>query len=289
MITSVTVTYNPDIECLKRQLISLTTQVDQCLIIDNASYNAGQIENLAKDYDCNLIKLGKNHGLAHAQNTGIDHAIMCGAQYILLLDQDSILDVKFVENMKYTYLKYNVGVLGPSFYDPVNKKLYPGTRYRGPFISRSIINEVTDVTFVIASGSFFSVDVFRKVGNMAEELFVDYIDVEWSLRAKKNGFRVAMTNKALMAHTIGDKRINIFGRTISVHSPLRRYYLVRNSFYMLRLSYVPIGYKIREIFFNFIRSIISLIISDKKKDTIFKIFQGLNDGFRRKYGSYEDR
>jgi len=289
LITSVTVTYNPNIECLKRQLISLTAQVDLCLIIDNGSYNAGQIENLAKDYDCNLIKLGKNHGLAHAQNTGIDHAIMCGAQYILLLDQDSILDVKFVENMKYTYLKYNVGILGPSFYDPINKKLYPGTCYRGPFISRSIISEVTDVTFVIASGSFFSVDVFRKVGNMAEELFVDYIDVEWSLRAKKNGFRVAMTNKALMAHTIGDKRINIFGRTISVHSPLRRYYLVRNSFYMLRLSYVPIGYKIREIFFNFIRSIISLIISDKKKDTISKIFQGLNDGFRRKYGSYEDR
>ena len=38
-----------------------------------------------------------------------------GTQYLLLLNQDSILKEKFSENMKDIYTKYNVGILGPSF------------------------------------------------------------------------------------------------------------------------------------------------------------------------------
>ncbi|EEZ4381539.1 glycosyltransferase family 2 protein [Escherichia whittamii] len=288
MISSITVTYNPDIECLRQQLLSVCKQVDLCVIVDNGSNNIIEIKNLNHEFDFYLIQFNENYGLAYAQNRGIEYAMSLGTQYLLLLDQDSILKDKFSENMKYIYTKYNVGILGPSFYDPQNNKVYFGTCYKGPFISRKPIGEVTDVTFVIASGSFFSSDVFKKIGGMKSELFVDYIDVEWSLRAKNMGYRVCMTNRALMAHTIGDSRITILGRTISVHSPLRRYYLVRNSFYMLRLHYVPMGYKIREIFFNFLRSIISLAISDNKVNVLTKIGQGIYDGIRGRYGNYKN-
>ncbi|EHP6054889.1 TPA: glycosyltransferase family 2 protein [Escherichia coli] len=289
MISSVTVTYNPDIECLRQQLLSVRKQVDLCVIVDNGSNNIIEIKKLNYEFDFYLIQFDDNYGLAYAQNSGIEYAISSGTEYLLLLDQDSILKDEFSKNMKHIYIKYNVGILGPSFYDPQNNKIYFGTCYKGPFISRKSIGEVTDVTFVIASGSFFSSDVYKKIGGMKSELFVDYIDVEWSLRAKNMGYRVCMTNRALMAHTIGDSRITIFGRTISVHSPIRRYYLVRNSFYMLRLHYVPIGYKVREIFFNCLRSMISLIISDKKGNVITKLGQGIYDGIRGKYGDYKDR
>ena len=289
MNSSVTVTYNPDIECLKKQLQSLANQVDFCTVVDNGSSNIDEIEAMLTYLHFDLVKLDKNYGLAYAQNYGIKLAIEKGALYLLLLDQDSILDNGFVNSLKSIYLKYNVGILGASFYDPHKNNVYPGTSYKGPFISRDKINEITDVTFVIASGSFFSKEAFQKIGCLKNELFVDYIDVEWSLRAKYLGYRVAMTNKATMSHTIGDARINILGRTISQHSALRRYYLVRNSFYMLRLKYVPGGYKLRELFLNVLRSAIALVLNKNKKDTAKKIMQGIADGVRGKYGSYYDR
>ena len=255
MISSVTVTFNPDILCLEKQFLSLQGQIDSAVIIDNGSRNYEEIKDLAEKFNFVLISFPENMGLSHAQNIGftlvhpcsrqqdigIENAISRGAEYLLLLDQDSVLGANFISAMSKMYTQNNVGILGPSFYDPHTNEFYWGTNYIGPFIKRTPIEEITDVTYVIASGSFFSSEVYEKVGKMEEALFVDYIDVEWALRAKKLGYRVAMTNQASMAHTIGDSRLNLLGRKISVHSPMRRYFLVRNSFFMIRKSYIPVG------------------------------------------------
>ncbi|MFQ2553070.1 glycosyltransferase family 2 protein [Aeromonas caviae] len=286
-ISSVTVTYNPEVDLLVEQLNSLKDQVDFIIVVDNGSINVSDIESIIKNYRAVLVKINENKGLSYAQNVGIARAIDDGSQYLLLLDQDSILQQNFVKNICDIYIESGVGILGPVFYDPNNLELYKGTNYIGPFIRTTKIGRTTDVTYVIASGSFFSTDVFKKVGPMNEELFVDYIDVDWSLRAKMLGYRVAMTNVAKMSHTIGDARIKLFGRTISVHSPLRRYFLVRNSFFMIRQPYIPLGYKIRESIFNFIRVFISLYTSKEKKITLSMSFQGIKDGVRGNYGPYK--
>ncbi|CZV62296.1 rhamnosyltransferase [Enterobacter cloacae] len=287
MISSVTVTYNPDLDCFKAQLQSLQQQLDHCVIVDNGSKNIAGIEILCQLFQYDLIKLDTNRGLSCAQNIGIENAISRGADYLLLLDQDSVLGTNFISAMSKVYTHYNVGILGPSFYDPHTNEFYWGTNYIGPFIKRTPIQEITDVTYVIASGSFFSSDVYKKVGKMEEALFVDYIDVEWALRAKKVGYRVAMTNQASMAHTIGDSRLNLLGRKISVHSPMRRYFLVRNSFFMIRKPYIPVGYKIREVFLNFARAAISLILNKEKKKTLIMIFYGICDGVSGRFGPFK--
>lgn len=286
MISSVTVTYNPDIDCFKAQLQSLQHQLDNCVIVDNGSKNVDEIESLCQQFQYDLIKLNTNRGLSYAQNIGIEDAISHGANYLLLLDQDSVLGDDFIMAMSKIYAQYNVGILGPSFYDPNTNEFYWGTNYIGPFIKRTPIQEITDVTYVIASGSFFSSEVFKKVGKMEEALFVDYIDVEWALRAKKLGYRVAMTNRASMAHTIGDSRLNLLGRKISIHSPMRRYFLVRNSFFMIRKPYIPVGYKIREVFLNFARAGISLVLNKEKKKTLMMIFYGISDGLSGRFGPF---
>ncbi|WP_148242174.1 rhamnosyltransferase [Enterobacter asburiae] len=287
MISSVTVTFNPDILCLEKQFLSLQDQIDDAVIVDNGSQNFDDVKDLANRFNFVLISLPVNMGLSHAQNIGIENSLSRGANYLLLLDQDSVLGANFISAMSKVYTQYNVGILGPSFYDPHTNEFYWGTNYIGPFIKRTPIQEITDVTYVIASGSFFSSDVYKKVGKMEEALFVDYIDVEWALRAKKVGYRVAMTNQASMAHTIGDSRLNLLGRKISVHSPMRRYFLVRNSFFMIRKSYIPVGYKIREVFLNFARAAISLILNKEKKKTLIMIFYGICDGVSGRFGPFK--
>jgi rhamnosyltransferase len=287
VISSVTVTFNPDILCLEKQFLSLQNQIDDAVIVDNGSQNYNDVKELANRYNFVLISLPVNMGLSHAQNIGIENAISRDANYLLLLDQDSVLGANFIIAMNRVYTQYNVGILGPSFYDPHTNEFYWGTNYIGPFIKRTPIQEITDVTYVIASGSFFSSEVYKKVGKMEEALFVDYIDVEWALRAKKVGYRVAMTNQASMAHTIGDSRLNLLGRKISIHSPMRRYFLVRNSFFMIRKSYIPVGYKIREVFLNFARAVISLILNKEKKKTLMMIFYGISDGVSGRFGPFK--
>lgn len=291
-IFSITVTYNPDIDLLKRQLSSLSDNIENIIIVDNGSLNHNEIELLSQELCLNIrcVFLDKNYGLAYAQNVGIDQAINAGAEYILLLDQDSVLDKGFIKEIYSIYTQLanegvKVGAVGPTFYDPNTNKDYLPSRYVGPFIVKDEPSAHSPVTFLIASGCFFAVDVYNDVGVMNEQLFVDYIDVDWSLRCKDKDYEVFITKNARMAHTIGDDRRSILGRTISIHSPQRRYFLVRNSFFMLRQHYVPIGYKIRELFFNFLRAIVGVIYSKERANTIKFIFKGIKDGISNKLGA----
>ncbi|MGL9750644.1 MAG: hypothetical protein ACR5LC_03620 [Symbiopectobacterium sp.] len=128
-------------------------------------------------------------------------------------------------------------------------------------MKRIDVNDITEATFIIASGCLIRMEILDRVGIMKEELFIDYIDIKWFLRAKSLGYEIFISPYAKMAHSIGDRRTSIMGRSVSVHNPIRRYYLTRNSFYLMRLSYVPLGYKLREAIFNVLRIAVSIATS----------------------------
>lgn len=298
-VCAVIVTFNPEIEVLKNQYYSVRSQADYIVYIDNSSRD---IEAL-KDFFLNELGTGnnkstviyntKNEGLGFAQNQGMKIAKEIKATHILLLDHDSVLDSSFLENLlmaeeKLLMQNINVAAIGPTYFNKKTGEVYPITKYVGPFIKRispeNLLSPV-EASFIISSGSLMRTSVLDIIGMMNEELFVDYIDVEWSFRAKKRGFGVYVSPKAFMDHQIGDNRVSIFGRMISVHSPIRRYYLTRNSIFMLRCPYVSWGYKLREFVFNIFRIFIfSLISQDRIKYLKFS-FRGLKDGIKGKFGS----
>ncbi|WP_338883818.1 rhamnosyltransferase [Xenorhabdus sp. TH1] len=292
-VTAILVTFNPDLKSFGQVIDSISTQVKYLIIVDNGSKDISEIKKVAVATGCNFILLEQknNIGLASAQNIGIEYVKHnLNTSHIILFDQDSIINTDFIIHLLEEEQRLNengvrVGAIGPSFYDPDNNNVYPATVYNGPFIQRvELKDEPVEATFLIASGCLIKMAVLNDVGKMLDDLFIDYIDVEWSLRAKKKGYKVFITPKASMAHTIGDKRVSIFGRTISSHSSFRRYFLVRNSFLMIRLSYIPFGYKLREIVFNFIRIIIGFATSSQKKVFIKYTIAALKDGFLKKFG-----
>lgn len=286
-VAVITVTYNPCLIKLEEQIRSIT-HMKELIIVDNGSSNIENIKILQRKFNFKLLALGANYGIAKAQNVGLSHAISLGAEHALLLDQDSVLEKDFLINIYNVYKDFDCDILGPVFFDSLSKVEYKGSKYIGPFIKREPVGKLEDVTFIIASGSFFSLDVFSLVGGMEESLFIDYVDVDWSLRAKAKGYKVQMTNRAKMSHDIGDSRTKLFGREISIHSPIRRYYLIRNSFFMIRKSYVPLGYKIREVIFNVLRFFVSLTFSQNKKSVLKYSFRGVKDGLSGKFGPYSN-
>ncbi|MDF2515194.1 MAG: rhamnosyltransferase [Sphingobacterium sp.] len=295
-ISAITVTYNPDISLLERQINSLIGQIGCIILVDNGSKNIDEIKSLIRHVEKNgLVRVMahynvSNVGLAAAQNKGIELSKGIDDTHVLLLDQDSVLESDFVANLissESTLIAsgVKVGAIGASYYNKKTGEVYPITKYWGPFIERVIpTTEAVEATFIIASGSLIAHHVIDEVGKMEEKLFIDYIDVEWAFRAKSQGYRIFASPIAKMEHNIGDSRTSVFGRKISVHSPLRRYYLYRNSIFMLNNKSIDSGYKIREITFNFMRFIVFMCLSKEKSKYLKYSFYGVVDGIRGRSG-----
>lgn len=291
-VFSVSVTYNPDLDLLNRQIDSLTDQVHGIVMVDNGSSNISELKDffltkqigIKKDFI--IVYNGKNVGLGAAQNIGIKAAIESGSSDVLLLDQDSVLSNDFISNLlatrkELTDKKIKVGAIGPIYYNEVTQEMYPITRFFGPFIKRIKPTEKPEeASFLIASGCFINMEVLKEVGLMNEKLFIDCIDVDWSFRARAMGYKLFASPKVMMMHTIGEKRLNVVGRSIAVHSPFRRYYLFRNSVFMVKNRNIPIGYKIREIVFNTLRLIVYFTVSGERVKYLKYSFNGFKDGIK---------
>lgn len=291
-IYSISITYNPDIALLNRQIESLYSQVQGIVIVDNGSANFDELNNylISKQNDIKrefiVIYNNKNTGLGYAQNTGIKTAIQNGASDILLLDQDSVLEENLIINLiadreilEKDYKR--VGAMGPVYYSEITNQAYPITKFWGPFIKRLTPTTLPEeASFLIASGCLINNNVIKDVGMMNEELFIDFIDIDWCFRARAKGYSMYASPKAKMMHTIGEKRMNVAGRSIAVHSPLRRYYLFRNSIFMVRDKNIPIGYKVREITFNTLRLIVYFSVSRDRFKYLKYSVSGFIDGIK---------
>jgi len=294
-IYAIVVTFNPDIALLQRQYDSLANQVEGIVYVDNGSDNIEQIKHaFSQKENVMLIENETNNGLGDAQNQGINQAKKNNCTHVLILDHDSVLENDFIAKLleeENRLLENNskVGAIGPIYYNEKTGEIYPITRYIGPFIKRIIPDsKPVEASFLIASGCLIRVDVLNDVGLMNEELFIDYIDVEWSFRARNKGYKLYATPSAKMSHTVGDKRTSVFGRTISVHSPIRRYYLYRNSIYMMRCPYISWGYKLREFTFNVLRFCIFMVLSSDRKMYLKYSLKGYRDGLKGKMGKLSD-
>lgn len=294
-IVAVVVTYNPSVVEIKEQLEAIISEGISVVVIDNASTNIDELATQLLGFDSAFLTIHRNTenlGLAAGQNLGIVEARRRHASHVMFFDQDSVPQPGFSQALlstedELTRRGEKFSAIGPATYDPATSDYYPITRYIGPFIRRHYPkgNTLVEATFLISSGSLIRMQVLDEVGTMRSELFIDYIDVEWCLRARKFGYRCFVASSARMSHRIGDARIRIFGRTISAHSPLRRYYLIRNSFLMLRLEFVPVSYKLREIILNLLRVSIFFYLSKDRMNYVRLMRRAVADGVAGRYGS----
>ncbi len=263
-------------------------------MIDNASTNFFEIESQICGIDSTSLAVQRNVenvGLAEGQNLGIAEARRRNASHVIFFDQDSVPEAGFKQALLSTEEALMMrgrrfSAVGPATYDPTTLQYYPITKYVGPFIRRHYPqgSEPVEATFLMSSGSLIRMHVLNEVGAMRAELFIDYIDVEWCLRARSLGYRCFVASAARMSHRIGDARIRFLGRTISAHSSLRRYYLIRNSFLILRLTYVPLSYKLREVTLNLLRLSVFLYLSKDRPNYLRLMYRAVADGVAGRYG-----
>ena len=90
---------------------------------------------------------------------------------------------------------------------------------------------------MISSGSLFSRALIEAVGLHDEPLFIDYVDHEICLRARKRGFRNLKVFDAILDHRFGDSDpVRVLGRPVYLanYSPMRHFYAARNRVIVIR-------------------------------------------------------
>lgn len=241
-VTAVVVSHRPD-TALGSVLDAALAQCASVVVVDNGSGIEVQdrLRARAKTSDGRMVFIANpdNRGLATAQNQGIKRALDDGADWVLLLDDDSIPDPNMVTAMLGAWRgltdRRRVGLLAPRLTDREATLKPHLLTARGRFdLTRGVLGSGSIVrhgVFAIASGSLVRAHVFQVVGLMADNFFIDYVDVEFCLRLRSAGFEVVGVGDAVLRHRLGEYHEGrVLGRRVALntHSARRRYYIHRN-------------------------------------------------------------
>lgn len=254
-VVGVIVTFHPCIERLTGLLSTLCLQVHLVVVIDN-----GSTRNIKAWLTNQLnpkvhgIFLDENRGIAAAQNMGILWAKEQCASHVLLLDQDSLPASEMVSQLleaanKIASFTYKIAAVGPRFQDGRQNRRTPFSQVRGIRMIRAKCDDTSSiirVDYLIASGCLIPLSVFDAVGMMREDFFIDYVDIEWGLRAKGQGFTSFGVCSAGMLHDLGEAPIKLAGRAFPVRGPLRHYYMFRNAVWLYCNLPVPFNWKLTD-------------------------------------------
>lgn len=283
-VVCVVVTFNPDEDILREQTKQLNTQVSTIVWVDNNS--SVPVGALATELGVHFLPLPENRGVACAQNIGIEWAKRCSADAILLMDHDSIPASDMVSKLWIAMKSMPaVAAVGPHYEDPrgASGSFTPFVQIKGLSMHRLYRQTLVDsveVDHLIASGCLIRMSAWAQIGPMSEKLFVDFVDVEWCLRARSLGWTVHGVWTAFMSHTIGHEVITRFGRKFRVHSPNRIYFHIRNGLVLYRQSWIPLNWKLVSAYRLLLKVGFYVVLSSDRTAYVQSVAQGVRDGLR---------
>ncbi|WP_118184201.1 glycosyltransferase family 2 protein [Paraburkholderia phosphatilytica] len=292
---AVVVTYEPDLESLLRLTAQLSNQAQMLFIVDNASSNAAHwVAQVEKD-TCRVIHLTVNMGIAHALNVGFQAAhALPQVEFCAIFDQDSDLSADLIDRLEgyqdQLRKRGPVAQIGPYFYEHNREQFLPFIEFKRGVPRRKYDaggGTWTTADYLISSGSLISIDAIRAIGDLDETLFIDYVDIEWGLRAKAKGYQSYGAYDVRMDHRIGDAALDVAGVKLAMHKPLRRYYYYRNALLLCRRPYIPLMWKINECVRLGAKFFIFGALSPRRRADLSMMIQGIKDGLRGVSGKFD--
>lgn len=194
---------------LAQDYASLTT-----LLVDNASSD-GSGERLRVRYpQIRYLNTGANLGYTGGNNRGIAYALERGAEYLLILNNDTVVEPDCVSLLvESTRGLDKVGVVAPKIlcYDDPGLIWYAGGDYsvaRTVGIHRRAFQrdtpdegaQIVEVTFATGCAFLMPAGVARETGGFRDEFFMYCEDVELSLRLNREGYRLYYQPAARLLH-----------------------------------------------------------------------------------------
>lgn len=265
-------------------------------LIDNGSSDdsISRLEALRGE-KVELVESGKNLGFSGGNNIGIAMALKEGFDYVLLLNNDTVVDKMFLnELMSVAESEEKIGIVGSKiyFYDEPDRIWYGGGRFswlgggrhlqycemdKNPGDKKPKETEyMTGCVFLIRS------KIIMTVGDLCEDFFMYYEDTDWSLRVKRAGYKIMYAPASKVYHKISRSASKL-------SNPLIHYYHIRNALLLSKRQAPKIilpGIYLWS-FFHYLKQILKLIIMPSKRDVSRMIMRGIKDFYRGRFGQYE--
>lgn len=247
------------LESIAKMRIPNDTQLET-IVIDNGSSD-GSVEVLSKAFpSVTILALSHNLGFTGGNNTGMQYAMKKNADYVWLLNNDTIVDTNALSLVE-AFRDGDVGVAGSKIYFApgheyhkaryVKKDVGRVFWYAGGLVdwdnmyaSHKGVDEVDagqydtseDTMFVTGCSMMIKRSVIEAIGMLDDRFYLYLEDLDFGLRAKKAGFRLVYFPKSVVWH------VNA-GSSGGAGNPIHEYYITRNRLW-IGLRYASIRTKL---------------------------------------------
>ncbi len=201
--------------CL-RSLKKISYPCYEVVLVDNGSTD-DSVNAVKEEFpEIEIIENKRNLGVAGGRNVGINYVQEKGTDYVLLLDNDTIVDKDFITEMvKVGEEDERVGILTGKiyFYSEPDKIWCAGcslSLYRRHIsaigydeMDRGQYDEIREVDHVAGCCLMIKKKVIDEIG-LLDQNFIEYFteDTDWCLRAKKKGYKVVYVPRSKIWHHV---------------------------------------------------------------------------------------
>jgi GT2 family glycosyltransferase len=276
--------WNDTIECVD-SLLNNTYENFEVVIVDNKSTNDSIVKIKGKYDDHNQVKIivsSKNSGYAGGNNIGIEYALRNEADYILVINNDTILPNTLLADLIHkAQEKEQIGVISTKIMFSDDKTLWYAGGYFSPKkasgyhigigeADQGQYDEPKEVQFLTGCLLFIPKQIIDDVGYLDDVFFLYGEDLDYSLKVLRKGYKLyyepsmKIIHKVSASHKKSDEKV----------SPILMRYSNRNRFIICK-RWLKVSEKF-SFFIYFILSRLFLSIMNRNRVFLSGIAEGIN-------------
>jgi len=235
------------IKCLE-SMHAVTYANYDIMIVDNGSTD-GSVVCLRERYpEIDIIENTENLGFAGGNNVGITKAMDRSADYVLLLNNDVVVDLEFLQELvDVAESDQEVGFVGPKIY----YESYKGKRDVIEFAGARLNirrgdshhigqneadvgqhDKIREVDYITGACLLVKKEVIRKIGLIDPVYFMYWEDADWQIRGKKMGYKSVYVPASKVWHKI----------SAASGGETKAYFLTRNRFLFMKKNFSRSAY-----------------------------------------------
>ena len=290
---------NDTLECLDSAR-EIEYENYEIVVVDNGSEDESVQAIRSKYKDVIIIENGANLGFAEGNNVGIKYALLHEADYVFLLNNDTVVEPGVIRNLlQASKARPDAGIFGAKiyYYHEPNKIWYAGTSWMpkkarfthlgsNQIDDQSSWREVKETAYACGCALLIKTDVIRKIGMLEPKYFLTWEETEWCYRARRAGFECLFVPNAVVWHKVSSSFTG--GGKGSLH----RYFMERNRLLWIErnlpfIEAFEIYRKVilKEIYLN-LRGYISPKSSKQQRLKCKVNLTALRDYILRKFGDF---
>ncbi|MCM1284298.1 MAG: glycosyltransferase [Clostridium sp.] len=271
-ILAAIVAFNPNIDQLQRNIRAIVPQVDDVIVMDNASQNGEKIEKICLENSIIYWKKTCNEGIAKPLNDVFGYA-KGKYDWVITLDQDSVCELDYIKKASRYFSSEKIGIISTVYYEKNFGKIIGTVKEE---------NKYQYVKRVITSAAIVNVKAYEKTCGYDELLFLDYVDFDFSVKIRQAGYKILRMNDSVLTHELGNSSVRhflIWSFRLSSHSPEREFNIAKSIVIYIRKYYKTENIQ-RDVLSLCKHFLLAVTYETEKKAKLKSLIKGVVEGMK---------